>query len=126
MDQISASGGTNQAFDISSGGAQTFLQALQNIAGQLLACEYAMPQSTSGKKIDPSKVLVQYTAGSGSTTSLKLVSDASACGSDGGFYYDNPANPTKLIMCPATCDSVQNDDKGKVDILLGCAVGGPT
>jgi hypothetical protein len=39
------------------------------------------------------------------------------CGAAGGWYYDNPQNPTKIIMCPTTCDEVQG---GKVTVVFGC------
>jgi hypothetical protein len=53
---------------------------------------------------------------------LPKKNDASACDPvSGGWYYDNNASPTKIILCPASCQMVQADQNGKVDILLGCA-----
>ncbi len=126
MDGIAQSGGTGpSAFNVSTGGAAAFLAALQKIAGTLLACEYEMPVPDPGTTLDPSKVVVRYTDGNGVENDLGKFDSEAACGTSNGFYYDNPAAPTKIILCPATCDTAQADDKGKVDILLGCAVNTP-
>jgi hypothetical protein len=49
---------------------------------------------------------------------------ASACDAGGGWYYDvDPAagTPTKITLCPASCDAVKAAGSGsKVDVLLGC------
>jgi hypothetical protein len=42
------------------------------------------------------------------------------CGQKGGWYYDDPANPTKIIMCPTTCAALQGDVGGKVEVIFGC------
>lgn len=123
LDLIAQAGSTGAAFDVSSGGAASFLAALQAIAGKLLACEFQMPVSSKGE-IDPQKVLVRFTTGGGVSTELTLVNGPSACGQK-GFFYDDPVKPTKLTLCPDACSLVQNDKKGKVEILLGCAIAPP-
>jgi hypothetical protein len=40
-----------------------------------------------------------------------------------GWHYDDPKNPTKIILCQSTCDSVQQKS-GKIDIVLGCDTNG--
>jgi hypothetical protein len=122
LSQLAVAGGTGVAFDLSSGGAQALLGALQSIAGSVIGCDYTIPDSDAGK-IDYSKVVVRYTSGdAGTGVELQKVSDQSACGTSGGFYYDNPATPTKITLCPASCDQVQADSEAKVEVLLGCAV----
>jgi Mg-chelatase subunit ChlD len=125
MDAIAQAGGTGPtAFNVSQGGATAFLAALQAIAGTLLACEYEMPQPEGGT-LDPNKVVVRFTDGSGAQKDLIKMDSEAACGTGDGFFYDNPVTPTKILLCPATCDAAQADDTGKVEILLGCALGVP-
>lgn len=125
MDGIAQSGGTGPtAFNVSQGGSAAFLAALQAIAGTLLACEYEMPVPEGGT-LDPDKVVVRFTDGSGVQTNLSKFDSEAACGSGEGFYYDIPSAPTKIILCPASCTKAQADDKGKVEILLGCALNIP-
>jgi hypothetical protein len=123
MHQIAAAGNTGQAIIISAGGtaAADLLAALQAIQGNTLACNFAMPTSQTGEEIDPTKVNVTYTPGSGGMpVTINQVSDASACTAAGGWHYDNPAAPTQIILCPTTCQTVQADPTGKIQIVVGC------
>ena len=49
---------------------------------------------------------------------------ATACGTSVGWYYDNDAAPTKVMLCPAACDlantTVGVDKPGRIDVLFGC------
>lgn len=85
------------------------------------ACEVAIPVPSMGT-IDYGKVNVLLTGG-GQSETLFHVTDAAACAPD-GWYYDDPIAPTKVILCPASCDAAQvlfqaNDD-AKVDVMFGC------
>ena len=71
--------------------------------------------------IDPSLVNVTYTPGSGGNTeTIGKVDGPDAC-ENGGWYYDNPANPTAIELCETTCNDVQSDGAAKLNIVLGCA-----
>jgi hypothetical protein len=76
-----------------------------------------------GEAIDPALVNVNYTPGSGgAVVEFGQVANLAACTAQaGGWFYDNPAKPTTLTLCPTTCASVQADQKAKIQILLGCA-----
>ncbi len=65
-----------------------------------ISCEYDIPLSPDMQTLDPAKVNVQYTPGGGSPTSILNVPDANGCGTKGGWYYDNPASPTKHHHLP--------------------------
>jgi hypothetical protein len=50
------------------------------------------------------------------------VDNAAACDpQNGGWYYDDPVNPTKVLLCDVSCAEVSGDPMGKIDILFGCA-----
>ena len=105
--------------------AQVFQQALATIRGDALPCEYTLPVPKEGEP-DYTKVNVLYTAGDGSDNVIKGVDDAGACDpKNGGWYYDvDPSGgekPTKVIVCPKTCDTFRDDPEGKVDVVQGCA-----
>ncbi|HSN96640.1 MAG TPA: hypothetical protein VLS89_00035 [Candidatus Nanopelagicales bacterium] len=85
-----------------------------------ISCDYAIPENPDGE-FDPTKVNVQYTSGGGNTQQIGNVAGAGACtGQVGGWYYDDPESPTKIILCPSTCGAVQGDLNGRVDVLFGC------
>jgi Mg-chelatase subunit ChlD len=122
MDPIAAAGGTNQAIMIEDGSAQSsLLTALQNIRGQVLSCNFVMPPPRDpGQPIDPTRVNVNYTpSGGGTPTLVGGVNSAADCGSTGGWYYDNPSLPTQIILCPATCATVQADPSPQIQVVLG-------
>lgn len=121
MTAIAHQGGTGSAYDATAG-QQSFIDALNAIRGSMLACEYKMPEADAGN-VNPELIQVAYTPG-GATEGAPLVRymDKSSCGTAGdGWYYDNNDTPTKIVMCDDTCDKLQNDEHGRVDILVGCS-----
>jgi hypothetical protein len=93
-------------------------QAVQK--GAKLKCELALPTPSSGT-LDPGKVNVRVVTPSGATT-LSKVACASACDAGGGWYYDDDATPTKVFLCPASCDSAQaaTTEGVEIQVLFGC------
>jgi hypothetical protein len=86
----------------------------------VLGCTYEIPLPSSGTP-DYQEVNVIYTPGNGSPQTIPNVADAAACPATGNaWYYDNPANPTQIILCTATCSVVEADTAGSVAIQLGC------
>jgi hypothetical protein len=86
-----------------------------------LTCTLALPTPSQGT-LDPKKVNVQVVAASGVTT-LHKVSNAAACDQSGGWYYDDEASPTQVLLCPVSCDAAgQAGASGQVDIevFFGC------
>jgi hypothetical protein len=126
LDKWAAAGGTKKAFDASD--PNTFVTALNAIRGQALSCELQLPkpQDVDGGMIDFSKINVQ-TKENGTAADLGQVPNAAGCGpTNGGWYYDNPQNPTHIEICPATCDKLKAAGMMamgmvEIDILLGCA-----
>jgi hypothetical protein len=79
-----------------------------------------MPEGEPNKPVDPAKINVNYTPGGGSAETIGQVANEAACGADGGWYYDDPADPAIITLCPVTCAEVQLDDAAKIEIILGC------
>ncbi len=122
LDGIAAAGGTGSAFVVDTGGnvLQQFLDAMNAIRHSVLGCTYEIPLPSSGTP-DYQEVNVIYTPGNGSPQTIPNVADAAACPASGNaWYYDNPASPTQIILCMATCSIVTADTAGSVAIQLGC------
>ncbi len=97
-------------------------QIVQN-SGSKIACEWNFPPPPAGKSFSTELVQVQRSGGS-SNAKLTRVKSSNDCVA-GGWYYDDPLNPKKILACPQTCDQLQNDSGGKIDITFGCEeVGG--
>ncbi len=118
LNAIAQKGGTTEAFVIGTGnvGAE-FLNALNAIRGAV-GCTYKIPNPPSGEP-DPTKVNVAFTPEGGTQEVHPKVQGESDCKGDKGWYYDDADHPKQIILCPASCDEVQNV-KGQVDVVLGC------
>lgn len=92
------------------------------VTGSKVSCEVKVPAPPKGKELDPALVNVQYVpGGTGTPADILRVADAAGCGAKGGWYYDNPTAPTRILLCPASCTTVQKDDAAKIDVQFGCA-----
>lgn len=123
LDDIAAAGGTTAATLVdTSAGVDTqaaFVTALDNIRKRAIPCTYAIPNSGA---IDPHQTNVSYTPGGGTAEQLVFVGSDSDCtkAPTNGWYFDNPTNPTEVILCAATCNVVKEDDLGQVSLVFGC------
>jgi len=68
-----------------------------------------------GGPVDPSKVNVQFTD--------SLTGDVDVIPENGtnGWTYNNPNDPTAVILHGSACAELQNDPDGTLQVVLGCA-----
>lgn len=90
------------------------------IGGSLLPCEFEIPPPPEGETFDPDQVNVEFSDGVDSFP-IGRVEDVSECAlvAD-GWYYDDPVNPTAILMCEQTCSKFQNLEQANLQILFGC------
>jgi hypothetical protein len=136
LNQIAQAGGTNQALIVDPANAgQQFLDAMNQIRGSVtqtvthtvthtttvpLECEWVMPAPGNGQQQDPNQVNVNFTTG-GVAQPLGMVPGEADCAThQNGWYYDDPAAPTKLIACPDACDTIKAATDARIDIIVGC------
>jgi hypothetical protein len=121
LDAIARQGGTGGAFLIESGDiTDQFLDTINRITNTPLACQFAIPEPPSNvEQIDFEEVAVMFTPAGGGTQEIPKVQNASACQNspNGGFYYDSPTAPSRIQVCPCSCN---NFGAGRVDVTLGC------
>lgn len=96
--------------------ANQLSQALADISGSVLTCEFDIPTSPTGDKVDPDKVNVVVTPEGQPAVSL-LRDDADCDNGADGWQYN--ADGTKIILCGPACDTAKADGSS-VQILLGC------
>jgi hypothetical protein len=89
-----------------------------------IPCSFNMPAAPANCVLDASKLNViyeqDYSNGQSKQTWLIGQSEPS-CGSEGdldGWYIDSNAN--KVVLCPTTCQTVQSDQRARLEILSGC------
>ena len=124
LEQLATAGGTNDPFVLTTGSdlSQRFLQAINQIRGTALGCEFIIPPPSRGS-IDFDKVNVRYNGPAG-MEDLRYVASADRCDpARGGWYYDvDPAmgRPTRVHLCPATCSKVKDTAGVTVQLRFGC------
>lgn len=120
-------GGTMTPFVLSAGDDlnQKLLEALNQIRGSALPCEYTIPTPSKGT-IDYKKVNVHVT-GSGAGpmgADLGYVTGADKCDAvKGGWHYDvDPATgtPARVVMCESTCKKFKMDATANIELRFGC------
>lgn len=85
-----------------------------------LPCEFTIPMPPEGESLDYMRVNVEFTPAGGSPALVPYVGAESSCTGTGGWFYDEPAAPSVIHLCPSSCTVVGEDTEGRVTIALGC------
>jgi hypothetical protein len=124
LNQLATAGGTGMPFILMTSAdlGQRFQEALNQIRGTALACEFTIPASMGA--IDYTRVNVRWRGGS-SQEDLLYVGSADRCDpTRGGWYFDvDPATggtPKRVLICPASCAKFKSDAAAKVEVRFGC------
>jgi hypothetical protein len=96
----------------------TLAKAVISASG--IECTWNIPPAPAGQTFNRQQVNVQYAKQGTAAQSVGQVSGQAACGMRSGWYYDDATNPTRILVCPATCGDLQNDPQAKLDVLFGC------
>jgi len=122
LNQVARAGGTTQAYltDTSSDLASEFAAALEAIRTQAGPCAFEIPGSTAEGDVDPAKVNVRITPSGAAASTLVAKTfggTADGCGPEGGWHYDDPANPTRIQLCESSCRATTN---ARMEVQFGC------
>jgi hypothetical protein len=92
------------------------------ISNSSLSCAWDIPPPPEGESFNPDEVNVEFDDGMGGLLQIGRVDDPSECANvTDGWYYDDPMNPTQILVCPQTCDKLQGFAMASISILFGCA-----
>lgn len=111
---------------ICSGDWTLVFQAIQqSVVESAVSCEYPIPPPPAGQTLDASKVNVDYYPhGSGTPGTVQAVLRVNGLADckpgQGLWYYDDNAAPTRILLCPQTCEAVQSNATAEVKVLFGC------
>lgn len=87
-----------------------------------LPCRFSVPAPPDGMDLDLMKVNVTFTPSDGSMPqTFPFVGDFGSCAGQGWYYEGAPGDPDSIVVCPATCSTLEADTTGRVDIAIGCA-----
>jgi len=124
LEQLATAGGTGQPFILTTSAdlGQRFQEALNQIRGTALSCEFTIPTGNAG--IDFTKVNVRW-KGAGGEEDLLYVGSMDRCDpTRGGWYFDvdpaSGARPERVLICDASCKKFQSDAGATVELRFGC------
>ncbi|MBW2522776.1 MAG: VWA domain-containing protein [Deltaproteobacteria bacterium] len=116
---VAQAGGTTTPYNI-AGNVGQFAQVMADIRDQAMGCEILVPEPT-GDEFDKTHVYVHYLpGGTGSPQLIPQLSDAGSCGSGPGWYFDYPGDPERIILCPASCSTIDADPDAKITVEFAC------
>ena len=120
LHKIAKAGGTEAAYDVTVDISE-FAETMDEIRSSALACEFGIPPPPGGEVLVPDEVNFTYTpGGTDMPVTIPRAQDLADCGDEPGWYYDFNPSPTKIILCPASCTTVQNDAEAAVAVAFGC------
>ncbi len=123
LQQIASAGGTDKTYLVEGGNVtEQVLAALNQIRlAASIRCELQIPAAPAGKVLDLNFVNLLYTNPQGKRTALFNTGDSAGCASSGGgWFYDDPARPQKIVLCESTCNIVKYEIGGQLDYAIGC------
>lgn len=118
-DAVAQAGGSTRAIVVGvADTAREFREALATVRGQALPCEYELPEEVANRQIAFDRVNVLFTPTGGAAAETILQSPG--CSAPGGWRYDDPADPTRIVLCPDACARVKGSREARLEIRLGC------
>jgi hypothetical protein len=120
LEQIAQAGGTDHAYLVEGNDvSRQVLDALRAIRGDAIPCNLNLPPAPPGQQLNFGQVNIVYANAACEPNYLYHVVTASSCGDQGGWYYDDPAAPKTIHLCPTSCDQV-DEPGGQLVYTVGC------
>jgi hypothetical protein len=126
LDDIAINGGTDRALllgnDPEANAAD--LIGLTHLLPGDISCDFALPL---GENLDLWNIRVTLTTVNGEVLRLVQVPASGACPDrapsmpESSFYFNDPVNPTAIVLCPAACNALSSGDYDRLDVSIGCA-----
>jgi hypothetical protein len=92
---------------------QDFLLAFDKVRSRLSTCTLTLDKVDGGSPVEPDKVNVVFTDDKGYQS---VVPEDPM----DGWTYDDPQNPSKVILNGKSCADLKANVHGKVEVVLGC------
>ena len=97
-----------------------FMQLQAAVASSApIPCDFEIPPSPAGGTLDTAAVQVVFKPESDPEQQFPRASGVDKCKDEAAWYYNDPAAPTRVQLCPAACEAVKRG--GDINIAFGCA-----
>jgi hypothetical protein len=117
---LAGTGGTTHYIEANADATAKILALLKSVTSTI-TCDYTIP--TGGSVLDYGAVNVKTKVDDAPFAALYKVDSAAACDARGGWFYDvnPPATPTKISLCPQSCDPLKAAQSSSMQVVIGCA-----
>jgi hypothetical protein len=120
LEAVAAAAGTQRAHLIDTSGPAVAAAIQTALDSAARPCEYGHPVNVPGG-IDPVRVKLQWRAGpNGASAPLTYAGSATGCGNTPAWFTDNPSSPSRVSLCPATCEQVAGTPGNEVWYFFDC------
>ncbi len=124
LDDMAELGGTAAPFNVTFDDTTTesFRQALDAIRGQVVSCEFEIPEPETGT-VSFERLNVELSREGQSEVVPKVDGAGDCVDGENAWHYDvdeATQSPTSVVLCPSTCDQVNAQAGTGIDIVLGC------
>jgi len=120
---IAEAGGTETAFLADQDNAEQVLEAFMAVryAAQL-PCELKVDtEALVGREIELNDSTVAYLDFGCEYRGVDAVSGKAECGDEGGWYFDDPDEPSRIHLCDVTCGDVKSQGR-QLYYSIGCSL----
>jgi hypothetical protein len=120
LHRIAAAGGTDHAFliatDDPNATASALTAAIDQIRKSSISCSLAIPPPSNGAPFDKRSVAVHYQSGPVTTN----LSYDPACTKPNAWHYDDVSQPSEIVLCDSTCNTIRADTKAELQVEFAC------
>lgn len=113
LNRIAEAGDTQAAYLADLDNQEQVLDALQRIrVAAQIPCGFELATGTSGSELNYEASTVAYVDSVCTYAGISRVPALDGCEEDGrGYYFDDPDQPARIDLCPATCAEVRAQGK---------------
>lgn len=90
--------------------------ALAQISGQVVSCEYPLPEPPANQELDLTNINIVMNAPGGGEATLVL-RDGAGSSCDEGWYL---SGDRQVVMCEQTCDQLLSTTGSSIEVHFGC------
>jgi hypothetical protein len=130
LNAIAEAGGTGRAYLAESGGEAALTAALDAIRTSAQSCAYVIPEEGRVTAERTAAKVTVRVGMNGASSQVGQVKDIASCASGAGWYYERPpvtgdpsdtdTAPTRVTLCPATCEDLVKMSGSQLDVVVGC------
>jgi len=104
---------------------QEFKQVFDAVAQQVkissLTCEWNRPDIPVGMGINTNKTFFKLSSGEDQILPEYISSELDCQSVNNGWYFEKSSDETKIVLCPNSCQWLNEKESSKVEIKIGCS-----